>query len=105
MISLPLNSFSFEVPSRETIERGFFEIELFAAHPEDPEKNLVAVVTGDKDPGYGATSKMLAESAVCLAKDDLDSPTGLLTPSVAMGDKLIHRLSEHAGMTFSLKDP
>lgn len=93
-----------EGPSRETIERGFFEIELFAAHPEDPEKNLVAVVTGDRDPGYGATSKMLAESTVCLAVDELDSPTGLLTPAVAMGDKLIHRLSERAGMTFSLKN-
>lgn len=93
-----------EGPSRETIEKGFFEIELFAAHPDDPDKNLVAVVTGDKDPGYGATSKMLAESAVCLAKDDLDTPTGLLTPAVAMGDRLIHRLADRAGMTFSLKD-
>lgn len=93
-----------EGPSRETIQKGFFEIELFAAHPEDPEKNLIAVVTGDRDPGYGATSKMLAESAVCLAKDDLDTPAGLLTPAVAMGQSLIDRLSERAGMTFSLKD-
>jgi len=93
-----------EGPSPEQIENGFFEIELFAAHPEDPSKNLVAVVTGDKDPGYGATSKMLAESAVCLARDELNTPTGLLTPAVAMGDKLIHRLGERAGMTFSLKD-
>ncbi len=93
-----------EGPSRETIEKGFFEIELFAAHPEDPDKNLIALVTGDKDPGYGATSKMLAESAVCLARDELDTPTGLLTPAVAMGEKLIHRLGEHAGMSFSIKD-
>ena len=93
-----------EGPSRETIQKGFFEIELFAAHSEDPEKNLIAVVTGDRDPGYGATSKMLAESAVCLAKDDLDTPAGLLTPAVAMGQSLIDRLSERAGMTFSLKD-
>lgn len=93
-----------EGPSRETMQKGSFVIELFAAHPEDPEKNLTALVTGDRDPGYGATSKMLAESAVCLAKDNLDTPTGLLTPAVAMGQPLIDRLSNSAGMTFSLKE-
>lgn len=91
-----------EGPNEETMKNGFFDIELFAAHPEDPDKNLKAKVTGDRDPGYGATSKMLAESAVCLAKDELDTPTGILTPAVAMGDKLIHRLEASAGMTFSI---
>ncbi len=92
-----------EGPSPETIERGFFEIELLATNPDDPAKNLVAVVTGDRDPGYGATSKMLAESAICLAKDSLNTSAGMLTPSVAMGDALIERLGERAGMSFSLK--
>lgn len=90
-----------EGPSEETIEKGFFEIELLGSHPEDPTKNLSVTVTGDKDPGYGATAKMIAESAICLAKDELDSPTGILTPSVAMGDKLLKRLVEKAGMTFT----
>ncbi len=92
-----------EGPSEETIRNGFFEIELFAAHPEDPEKNLTAVVTGDRDPGYGATSKMIAESAVCLAKDNLDTPTGILTPAVAMGMSLVNRLKDKGGMTFDIK--
>lgn len=93
-----------EGPSPETIENGFFVIELFGAHPEDPAKNLLVEVTGDKDPGYGATSKMIAESAVCLAVDNLDTPTGVLTPAVAMGSALIKRLGDKAGMTFSVRE-
>ena len=58
-------------------------------------------VTGDKDPGYGSTSKMLAESAICLAKDELQEGGGVLTPAVAMGDALLTRLRENAGLTFS----
>ena len=92
-----------EGPSAEDIQNGHFEIELFGTHPQDPEKNMTAVVTGDRDPGYGATSKMLAEAAVCLAQDELETPVGILTPAVAMGDKLIARLGEKAGMSFSIK--
>lgn len=92
-----------EGPSQETMDNGYFEIELLATNPENPENNVLAVVTGDRDPGYGATSKMIAESAVCLACDDLDTPTGVLTPSVAMGQKLVDRLAEKAGMTFSIR--
>lgn len=93
-----------EGPSEETIKNGFFNIELFAAHPEDPTKNLVAVVTGDRDPGYGATCKMIAESAVCLALDPLTSAAGISTPAAAMGDHLIARLQEKGGMSFTIKD-
>jgi short subunit dehydrogenase-like uncharacterized protein len=92
-----------EGPSPEAIRNGFFEMELLACHPEDPTKNMIALVTGDRDPGYGATSKMLAECAVCLAVDGLNTPAGFLTPSVAMGQKLVDRLSEKAGMSFSIK--
>ena len=53
--------------------------------------------------GYGSTSKMLAESAVCLAKDKLASTSGILTPSVAMGNSLLKRLEENAGLTFNFK--
>ena len=92
-----------EGPTAETIRKGFFNIELFAAHPEDPEKNLVAVVTGDRDPGYGATCGMLAESAVCLALDPLTSAAGITTPAAAMGEHLIARLQAKAGMSFAIK--
>ena len=59
---------------------------------------MVSEVSGG-DPGYGETSKMLAESALCLAFDDLPSRSGQLTPAVAMGDALIGRL-DRAGITF-----
>ncbi len=91
-----------EGPSLETREQGSFEIELIAKHPDDAAKDLRARVTGDKDPGYGATSKMLAESAVCLALDDLEVGGGIWTPASAMGEKLIKRLQAKAGMTFDL---
>ena len=65
--------------------------------------NAFAKVYGDMDPGYGSTSKMLAESAVCLAKDKLASTSGILTPSIAMGNSLLKRLEENAGLTFNFK--
>ena len=52
------------------------------------------------DPGYGSTSKMLAESAVCLALDKTPDKFGILTPSVGLGDSLLKRLQENAGLTF-----
>lgn len=90
-----------EGPSEDVIRNGFFDIELLATHPGDPGLNLKARVTGDRDPGYGATSRMIAESAVCLACDELESPAGFVTPAVAMGEKLIDRLVDKGGMTFS----
>lgn len=92
-----------EGPSPEDIEKGFFNVELFGRHPKDADKNMRVVVTGDKDPGYGATSKMLVESAVCLARDDLDVAGGFWTPATAMGSTLIKRLQANAGMTFEIK--
>jgi len=66
--------------------------------------SLVARVQGDADPGYGSTAKMLAESAVCLALDKLDTGGGFWTPSVAMGDNLLRRLEKNTGLTFDIRD-
>ena len=90
-----------EGPSRQAIEKGFFKIELFGKDKSDPVNKLRVAVNGEGDPGYGATSKMLAECAVCLAKDELPDGGGILTPSVAMGEQLLLRLQENAGMTFT----
>ena len=59
-------------------------------------------VTGDRDPGYGSTAKMLGEAAVCLAKDKkgTQSKGGFWTPSTAMGEPLLNRLTEFAGLGF-----
>jgi short subunit dehydrogenase-like uncharacterized protein len=62
-------------------------------------RRIVTEVSGG-DPGYGETSKMLAESALCLAQDDLPELAGQLTPAVAMGQPLIDRLVR-AGIGFA----
>ena len=93
-----------EGPSEEAQEKGFFHIELLAKHPDGPGKFLRAHVKGDRDPGYGSTAKMLVESAVCLAQDELPVGGGFWTPASAMGDALLERLPANAGVTFELDD-
>ena len=90
-----------EGPTREKIEKGFYNLRFYITLEDG--SNAFAKVTGDMDPGYGSSSKMLAESAVCLAKDKLPNTSGILTPSVAMGDSLLIRLEKNAGLTFSFK--
>ena len=93
-----------EGPTREQREKGFFEIFVHARHPTDERKSLRGRVYGDRDPGYGSTAKMLGESAVCLATDDLEVGGGFWTTAAAMGDPLLKRLNENAGVTFTLVD-
>ena len=91
-----------EGPSRELQKTGFFKMLQVGKLPDG---TLVrAAITGDQDPGYGSTSKMLAEAAVCLAKDELDSPGGVLTPSYALDGALLDRLVANAGLTFQVLD-
>lgn len=90
-------------PSKETRETGFFDIRGLGVHPTDPRLNLRSRIYGDRDPGYGSTSKMLGESAVCLALDERTSGGGCLTPVSAMGAALLERLPKNAGVTFDLE--
>ena len=87
-----------EGPSKKERENGYFSFRFFVF--EEKGDKSIFKVTGDRDPGYGSTSKMLAESAVCLAKDKLDNKYGVLTPSFAMGDNILNRLVSKAGLTF-----
>ena len=89
-----------EGPSKEAREAGFFNILLLGKQVNG--EWIKAKVTGDKDPGYGSTSKMLGEAAVCLAKDSLSDVSGVLTPSTAMGDHFLNRLTANAGLTFEM---
>ena len=88
-----------EGPSKESREQGNYDVLFFA---DLGEESIEARVTGDMDPGYGSTSKMIAESAICLIQDCSDLPGGIYTPAPAMGDKLIHRLVKKAGLTFDI---
>ena len=91
-------------PSKSEQENGFFDIRFFGTTAKQDTINTK--VTGDRDPGYGSTSRMLAQSALCLAQDisQEDVAGGFWTPATAMGDKLIQRLEEHAGLSFEIVD-
>ena len=92
-----------EGPSREAIENGYFEMHVLAK--TESGKRLRGRIAGTRDPGYGETAKMLAETAMCLAKDGarLAPRFGVLTPATAMGMRLVERL-RNAGMTFDIHD-
>ena len=87
-------------PSRESRENGNYDV-LFCADVDG--ETIKASVSGDMDPGYGSTSKMIAESAICLVKDCEDLAGGIYTPAASMGKKLIKRLESNAGLTFKLE--
>jgi short subunit dehydrogenase-like uncharacterized protein len=91
-------------PTKEQREKGYFDILLRGEHPSDPSKALRGRVRGDRDPGYGSTSKMLAESALCLARDELSVGGGFWTTASAMGDALIARLGDNAGVSFTIEE-
>ena len=91
-----------EGPSPEEQRNGFFDLRFIGFADEG--RTILARVTGDRDPGYGSTAKMLAQAGICLARDIPAERVagGFWTPSTAMGKKLIRRLIDHAGFTFEL---
>ena len=86
-----------EGPSKKTRISGYYNLRFYLTQQN---KIHLSKVIGDMDPGYGSTSKMLAESAICLALDKTPETYGILTPSVALGNPLLKRLQENAGLTF-----
>lgn len=89
-------------PDEAAREAGFFDMRIVAEHPDDRSKDVVVRVTGDRDPGYGATSRMLGEAALTLGHGESTVGGGSWTPASALGDALRIRLEEHAGMTFEV---
>ncbi len=93
-----------EGPNEEQREKGRYEV-LFFGETSDG-RRFTTGVTGDRDPGYGSTCKMLAEAALCLVQD-IDrslTPGGVWTPGAAMGMTLVSRLREKAGLTFDIAE-
>jgi short subunit dehydrogenase-like uncharacterized protein len=91
-----------EGPSKEERETGYYDL-LFVGIAPDGRQVRVSV-RGDRDPGYGSTSKMISECALCLLRDTPELPGGIWTPGAAMGEHLIKRLAEHAGLTFTVEN-
>ncbi|CAN5338851.1 saccharopine dehydrogenase NADP-binding domain-containing protein [soil metagenome] len=89
-----------EGPSKEEREAGFYDV-LFVGIAEDG-RQVRASVKGDKDPGYGSTSKMIAETALCLIGAP-DVPGGVWTPGAALRGKLVERLEQAAGLKFAVE--
>jgi short subunit dehydrogenase-like uncharacterized protein len=90
-----------EGPSKEERENGFYDLLYVAVAPDG--RDVRASVKGDRDPGYGSTSKIISECAICLLRDMPAVPPGIWTPGAAMQQKLIKRLVDHAGLTFAVE--
>jgi len=89
-----------EGPTKAEREAGFYDI-LFVGIAADGRKVRTSV-KGDKDPGYGSTSKMLAETAIALVRAP-DVTGGIWTPGAALQGRLVERLQQHAGLTFTVE--
>ncbi len=93
-----------EGPSEEAQILGGYDLRFIG---ETADGNSVRVkVTGDRDPGYGSTAKMLGQAGACLALDigKKDKPGGFWTPATIFEDRLIRRLCKHSGLTFEVSD-
>ncbi len=93
-----------EGPSLQEREAGHYELQ-FEGETADG-RSLGATVTGDRDPGYGSTARMVSESALCLMQeiDHIATGGGVWTAGAAMGLALVRRLQAHAGLAFSIGD-
>jgi short subunit dehydrogenase-like uncharacterized protein len=91
-----------EGPSPQAQEKGFYDLRFLGT--TDDGKQVRIKVTGDRDPGYGSTGKMLGQAAACLAQDisKTRKAGGFWTPASIFGDKLIDRLQAHAGLQFEV---
>jgi short subunit dehydrogenase-like uncharacterized protein len=99
-----------EGPSKAERDAGFYEVLFLGTSPDMPPGGLSnansvsVIVKGDRDPGYGSTSKMIAESAICLLLDAKATQGGMWTPASAMGQALVTRLNAFAGVSFEIQD-
>ena len=93
-----------EGPSPEQQRKGMYDLRFYGTTASG--NKLTTRVTGDRDPGYGSTAKILGEAGVCLAKDIARTEVGggFWTPATALGDSLLARLEQHAGLTFEICD-
>jgi len=88
-------------PSPKAQEAGFFDLRFFGTTPDG--RTIRTQVTGDRDPGYGGTGRMLGEAAVSLIElPRAEVGGGFWTPATAFGDRLVERLEAHAGLRFSI---
>lgn len=90
-----------EGPSKEERENGFYDVLFTGTHANG--ETYSASVAGYLDPGYGSTSRMITESAICLAHMQADIAGGFYTSAPALGNALIERLVANAGLVFKIE--
>jgi len=100
MIGTPDDPKPGEGPTKEERDNGFYDVLFIAEYPDGPTARLS--VKGDRDPGYGSTSKMISETAIGLCNSD--GPGGVTTPGAALGETLVTRLQDYAGLTFAVEE-
>lgn len=88
-----------EGPSKEERETGFYDVLFIAEYPDGRTAKLS--VKGDRDPGYGSTSKMISEAAIALSENQ--GAGGVTTPGAALGETLVDRLQKYAGLSFAVE--
>jgi len=91
-----------EGPTPEQQRNGFFDMRILGRTADG--HTLQVKVTGDRDPGYGSTGKMLGQAGACLALDTpkAKTPGGFWTPATIFGDRLIERLVRYSGLRFEV---
>ncbi|MGO9461707.1 MAG: saccharopine dehydrogenase family protein [Rhodomicrobium sp.] len=92
-----------EGPSPDSQKKGFYDLRFLGLLGDG--RTISVKVTGDADPGYGSTSKMLGQIGACLALGSGDKKGGgFWTPATILGDQLPRALQKHAGLSFELLD-
>jgi short subunit dehydrogenase-like uncharacterized protein len=86
-------------PSKEERETGFYDVVFTGIYPDG--RKIVTSVYGDRDPGYGSTSKMISEAALALL--ETKSAGGVFTPGGVIAAPLVERLQKYAGLTFKVE--
>jgi short subunit dehydrogenase-like uncharacterized protein len=99
MIGTPDDPKPGEGPTKEERDSGHYDALFIGEYPDG--RRAMLSVKGDKDPGYGSTSKMIAETAIALV--EIPGAGGVMTPGAALGTALKDRLQTHAGLTFAVE--
>ncbi|MFC4293740.1 saccharopine dehydrogenase family protein [Novosphingobium tardum] len=100
MIGRPDDPLPGEGPTKEERDNGFYDVLFVGEYPDG--RTLRYGVKGRYDPGYGSTSRMLAETGIALI--DSDAPGGIATPGAILGEALVKRLRDNAEITFATED-
>ena len=92
-----------EGPSPQAQKKGFFDLRFLGSLGDG--RTIGAKVTGDADPGYGSTCKMLGQAGICLAlSSEENKQGGFWTPATLLGDGLVDALQAEAGLSFQVME-